>query len=632
MSFVNLTLDQFLFVAAAGAALILLLYLRGKRHHSIEVSSLQFWVPLAEKEEQRGARRIRNVWSLLLQLACFLALLAAIAWPEWKSQSTRVKQHILLIDTSAWTQQDNGHGQILEQEKTLVRRYVNTLPSRDQIMVTTVDSLVVIRTPFTKDRIKIERALSEVRPTLLALDMREVQDFARQSRSPSLTGNPEILYLGPRQTGQADGAATEAAESADGEAFRSYLVDAAPQHCGISRAGLARVDQSESLWQMIVALKNYGTEACHCRLEVALSGRDLPPRDEYLAPGQQAQAEYKFNSTRSELLTMSIAPGDSLAADQHVKLLLPGLVPTRIALYTYRPEEFRSLVEVVPNASVSLRKPEDYQSSPRDIDLMILDRLSPAAAPKIPVLWVTPPGENSSFALSREVAHPTAFQWNGEVTPARGLYAQDLPVPVADVYQLSAGDTPVLSVPAGPVVVVRSGGTPAQRSAVLGFDPTSEKVRYQVTTPLLWMNLVQWLTANTLAPARIEVGAAGDAVIQPEQGISPGDIGIRSQAANPPLIFSNTRAQFFAAQPAAVRYMDQGTEEERHLILPQLAVSSWSHANRRQDDSLSLNQAQFPQFESWRWLVLLGLAIACVEWHVFGGQRLYRKVGAGREG
>ena len=68
MHLVNLTVLQLSLLAASGVVLIVALYLEDRYHREKTVSSLQFWALLANREGQRGGRRIRDISSLLLQL------------------------------------------------------------------------------------------------------------------------------------------------------------------------------------------------------------------------------------------------------------------------------------------------------------------------------------------------------------------------------------------------------------------------------------------------------------------------------------------------------------------------------------------------------------------------------------
>jgi hypothetical protein len=624
LHFLNLTLAELLAVGIAGTILMVVLYLEDRFQRKKDVSSLQFWALLPYREGQTHGKRIRHVSSLLLQLTCFLALLFAVARPEWGSEAVIGKSHLLLLDTSAWTLQDNGHGSILDREKTLAREYISTLPASDRVMLTRVDGLVVPLTPFTTDRLLVQRRLSETVPSLLALNLREALSFARQTSVLSLSGEVEVVYMGPARI--AEGTAAEPGL----QKLRVVLVEAKPSHCGISHVGLARDDQVRSSWRMTVALRNYGTDACHPILQITLSGAALPVKRAHLAPGENTLAEYTFTSTQSEPLAITLAPEDGLSSDHRVALQLPALAPTRIAVYTSRPKIIQDLVETVPNATISLRKESDYRSDPVDADLIILDRVSPAIPSQVPTLWINPDGARSPFPVKTSVTSPKRVLWNSHTSVAQGLHSEDLPLPPANIYQLREGDTPVLSVPDGPVVVVRASRDGHPRRAILGFDPANDSVRYEITTPLLFINIVRWLAAQTLAPTQIAIGHAGAGAVDLGEGESIDDVQVIADTVRAPLIVQNRQVQFFAAQPAVVRFSDQGRNEELHMSLPEIAETVWRPPTPQTGEFSSTGSHR--RADLWRWLVLAGITITSLEWWLFGGGRhLPRAVVSGGE-
>jgi hypothetical protein len=623
--FLNLTLTELFVLGIAGTTLVVFLYREDKFQHKRVVSSLQFWSLLPYREGHARGKKIHNVSSLLLQLICFLALLLAVARPEWRSKPVMGKSHLLLLDTSAWTLQDNGHGSILDREKTLAWKYIRTLPASDRVMLTRVDGLVVPLTPFTTDRLLLQQRLSGTVPSLLALNLREALSFARQANVLSLSGEAEVIYMGPGRI--AEGTAAEPGL----RTFRTVLVEAYPNHCGISHVGLAREDQVRGSWRMTVALHNYGTDDCHPLLQIALSGAALPARQEHLAPGENTMAEYTFTSTQSEPLTITLTPEDGLSSDHHVVLQLPSLAPTRIAVYTSRPKLIQELVETVPNATVFIRKEDDYRQDPVDADLIILDRVSPAIPSQVPTLWITPAGAPSPFPVKSSVTSPKRVLWNSHSSVAQGLHSEDLPLPSASVYQLREGDTPVLSVSDGPVVVVRASRDGHPRRAILGFDPTNDSVRFEISTPLLFINVVRWLAAQTLAPTQIAIGHAGAGAIDLGEGESLDDVQVsESSAGTAPFLVRNRQVQFFAAQPAVVRYSNQGRKEEVRMSLPDIAESVW-RPSKPQTEKFSSTGPHRPT-DLWRWLVLAGVAIIALEWWLFGAAHpLPRAVVSGGE-
>ena len=68
MFFVNLSLGEFIGLLGAVAGIVTALYLLDRAKHKKVVSTLRFWVDARRVEERQRRKRVREPWSLLLQL------------------------------------------------------------------------------------------------------------------------------------------------------------------------------------------------------------------------------------------------------------------------------------------------------------------------------------------------------------------------------------------------------------------------------------------------------------------------------------------------------------------------------------------------------------------------------------
>jgi Aerotolerance regulator N-terminal len=606
----NLTLNQLFALAAAGIVFVGLLYFESKFHRKQEVSSLQFWAPLAQKQRHIGRKRIQDWPSLLLQSICLLALVFALAQPEWGRRGGKRKSHLLLLDTSSWTSQES----VLDREKVLVRKYVSTLPASDEVMLTRVDGLVVPLTPFTADRDLIKQQLNTAAPSLLALDLDEMLSFARQTVSLSLSRELDVTYIGPARL------AKDAPPDPAIQNFKTLLLQTKPDHCGISHVGLAQDGQRTGLWKMTVSLRNYGPGGCDVTVKASLAGADLPAAREHLDSGKNAQTKFSFDGARGGTLAIALSPEDGLLADHHVTLELPSTTKTKIIAYTSRPELFRNLMETVPDANVLLKKPEDYQPNFTGADLIILDRIPSAVAGPVPTLWIAPGGERSPFQTKTLVVAPKRISWNTQAPATEGLHNEGVLLPSASVYQVRDGDTPLLRIPEGPIVVLRSASAGEPRRAMLGFDPVADNVRYEVTTPLLFLNLVRWLTAQSVVPTQIAVDHAGAAQIDLAGGEALEDVQVIQRGkTDTPLVDRDRQVLLFAVQPVALRYFHQGQKQELRIALPEIAEKQWHPAASQ---LAPLRSSPLASGSLWRWFIVLGLVVMFLEWWLFGKRDL----------
>ena len=151
MNFLNLSFGELLGLAGVLSAGILALYLldRSKRRHL--VGTLRFWVASQSPTEFKRSRKIQQPWSLLLQILSTILLLLAIAGPKFGS-SSGARNHVVILDTSAWMGARARQGILLDQAKTSAISFVNTLPADDREMLVRADALATPVTPFSTSR------------------------------------------------------------------------------------------------------------------------------------------------------------------------------------------------------------------------------------------------------------------------------------------------------------------------------------------------------------------------------------------------------------------------------------------------------------------------------------------------
>ena len=151
-------------------------------------------------------------------------------------------------------------------------------------------------------------------------------------------------------------------------------------------------------------------------------------------------------------------------------------------------------------------------------DIMLLDQMTPPREPQIPSLWIEPPKQGSPLPVRAVVNGAVIKSWRSDDALGAGLHAKEADIRVAEVFQLFEGDMPVGSLAEGPTVIARPSTDRRPKLAVMGFDPLSGQLRFEVTTPLLFANLLRWLspepfktvdaTASRVGPASVILDAS----------------------------------------------------------------------------------------------------------------------------
>src|SRR5579864_4434300 len=148
MNFLNLGLGQLLGLVGAISAGVVALYLLDRSKRRQMVATLRFWVAADVRTELKHRRRIQQPWSLVLQIVSLLLLLLAIAGPRLGGSEENGRDHVVILDTSAWMGARARTGTLMDEAKAQARAYVRALPAGDRVMLVRVDALATPATAF----------------------------------------------------------------------------------------------------------------------------------------------------------------------------------------------------------------------------------------------------------------------------------------------------------------------------------------------------------------------------------------------------------------------------------------------------------------------------------------------------
>src|ERR1700687_1904192 len=134
MSFLNLSLGELLGLAGAISAGVVALYLLDRSKRRQLGATLRLWSAADVRTELKHRRRIQQPWSLLLQLLSIMLLLLALAGPRWGGDDNSSRDHVLILDASAWMGARTRQGTLMDDAKTAARAYLKALPAGDRVM------------------------------------------------------------------------------------------------------------------------------------------------------------------------------------------------------------------------------------------------------------------------------------------------------------------------------------------------------------------------------------------------------------------------------------------------------------------------------------------------------------------
>ncbi|PYT06244.1 MAG: hypothetical protein DMF60_09765 [Acidobacteria bacterium] len=210
MYLLNLSLAQFLALFGTVSATLVLLYLLDRSRRRQVVATLRFWVAADQPSVVQRRKRIRQPLSLILQLLSLLLLLLAIAQLRFGTPLETPRDHVLILDTSAWMAASSkspaslsqGPRTLMDDAHQKALAYVKSTPAADRIMLVRADALATPVTGFESNRRKLAEAIILSRPGSTALNLEQALAFARKSQALDSGRLGEIVYAGPGRISQ----------------------------------------------------------------------------------------------------------------------------------------------------------------------------------------------------------------------------------------------------------------------------------------------------------------------------------------------------------------------------------------------------------------------------------------------
>lgn len=629
MFLLNLTAAEFLALLGGLGGLITTLYLLDRTRRKKIVSTLRFWNPAFSAEQQQKRKRVREPWSLILQLASLLLLLLAIAQLEWGTRNRPGHDHVILLDTSSSTAQIEAEATLLDREKSTARQVLASLPASDRIMLVRVDALAVPATSFTSDREQLVRAIRESTSSFSALNIAQALSFARQARAWSGGEGGEIVYVGPRLV---EDALPESDAALNPAGLRVISLASTTENRGIRSITVKRGDDSTNSWQATVTLKQYGSEPHGVHLNAQFAGTRFAPRGLILRAGQEIAVQYNFVTNTAGIFSVAITPRDSLPADDQASLALPASGILRVAAFTNRPQVLRPLLEANRRLSVKFFAPESY-SSRLQADVILLDQFAPVegaasspgalSQPRLPSLWIDPPKQGSPLPVKAVMSNVAIKSWHSDVLAGVGLHATEDRFARAHVFETFEGDQTVGSIPEGPVVVVRAADGKHGKQAVIGLDPLSGAMRFKVTTPLLFANLFRWLAPEAFRTVEVSAGRVGTASVVLDNNESASGLRATDERGFAvPFTIRDHSLELFTSRPSVLRVVSAEREHVLSLTLPEMAQVEWKPPQNASTGVPSPPTIAPTAVDLWRWLAILGGFGLLAEWLLFGNRRI----------
>ncbi len=612
----NLSFGQFLAVFGALAAVSVALYLLDRSRRRQVVSTLRFWVAAEHPSVVARRRRVQQPWSLVLQLVSMALLLLAIAGLRFGAPGPTGRDHVLILDTSAWMAARIGNRTLMDTARQRALQYVRALPSIDRVMLVRADALATPATVFEPERRKVEAAIQASTPGSTALNLDEALAFARRVQSQAGRHPGEIALVSTGHVAESDLATAPPVP----RNLRFISIADPIENTGLRKIGLRRSNDDPDLWEIYVSARNYGTRPRTVTLAIDFG----PPaeatravidlRRMRLDPGADGEQTFELRTRAPGILGVTLSPRDAFPDDDKAALELPAQPTLAVTVYSDHPELLRPVLAANPRVSTAYKKPAEYvPSSP---GLIVLDRFVPPQRPLADSIWIDPPPEGSPVPVRRTVEQAAFSRWDTGHPVTSGLRANDFKLEKASIFAATPGVVPIGEVDDGPVIVARDS---KPKLVVFGFHPALSAMRYQLATPLLFANLLRWFAPEIFRRSELSGGSVGAVKLEFDEDIAPSNVRVEAEdGAALPFVLRGRSLHFFSGSPGVVRVAAGDREYIYSLTLPQLWDTRWNTpaAVRR---GIPRPVPFAPQSTGlWPWLAVLGGIGLLIEWLLYG--------------
>jgi hypothetical protein len=143
-------------------------------------------------------------------------------------------------------------------------------------------------------------------------------------------------------------------------------------------------------------------------------------------------------------------------------------------------------------------------------------------------------------------------------------------------------------------------------------------MKYQLTTPLLFANLIRWMAPDAFRSWELTAGTVGTVDVELESEIDPNSIRVQTEDGQAlPFTVQGKALRFFSAAPGVVRVLTGDRELVYSLTLPQPGDIAWKPSNVKL--GLPPRQPLGPTSRDlWQWLALAGAAGLFADWILYG--------------
>ena len=381
------------------------------------------------------------------------------------------------------------------------------------------------------------------------------------------------------------------------------------------------------VWEVFIAAKNYGAVARSVPMSVAFGGSPVATHRFELKPAAEENMNFRFKTraagwlearlTTEDRLTTEARPAaqdafrqDAFRQDspRHSRTCRRA-VSCPSPFIPAEPDLLRPIFSAIPGIQASFLPVSSYQPNAHGLASFCWIILRRLRRPPTKAFGWSRPRTNRPIPVRSTLQKVKLNQWQADHPLGAGLRARDIELASAEIFEPAPGDIVVARSDAGPLIVARPGNP---KMVVLGFHPVRSGMKYQLTTPLLFANIIRWMAPDAFRSWELTAGTVGTVDVELESEIDPNSIRVQTEEGRPlPFTVEGKTLRFFTGAPGVVRVLTGDRELVYSLTLPQPGDTVWkpSAAEILQGVKLGL-PGRAPlgptSRDLWHWLALAG--------------------------
>lgn len=413
---------QWAILAAMPPAIVLLYFLKLKRR-PLEVPSTYLWHKSIEDLHVNSIwQRLRNNLLLYLQLAVVLFIILALLRPSWQALRLSGSRLVLLVDNSASMQATDVKPSRLEEAKRRVGELIEQMRSGESAMLISFSDTARVEQNFTDNRLQLREALAAIHPSQHSTNLPEALKLAAGLVNPGQANekSTDLHVAGTKLFIFSDGRFPAVSNFELGNLDPIFVPighsDAA--NVGVVAFGASRSEEKSGKLQAFVRLNNSGPASAEILLKLFVNDQIRATDADRLSipPGETRGLAFPLDDFDSGVLHIRAETGDQLAVDDEAWIVVNPPRHARVLLITPKNERLEQVLATkaaTEVAEVRVEKPDflktrTYQDQV-DLgvwDLVIYDRAPPAKIPRTNTFFIgcSPPG--GGWKVKSEVTRP----------------------------------------------------------------------------------------------------------------------------------------------------------------------------------------------------------------------------------